>query len=302
MNVYLESGDMISADRILRWVNRSDLTPIPRTLEMTVRSEDGLEGALKEGDRIQTGREMYWYKIVKTERDHPVGYIQHGAGIQSMKVTALLDSCASISYRQKKATVANSPAYIRTLYRMCGADVKFHPDYNPLVGPFACFYGDVPSFAFVRLWQEYFRTLVLREGTFYLYPIPELLGQEPKQVMSEDTTELTSSEFMQRQEIPSYFSVDPYGEFVKGDYSRVRASLYSPRKEIGTLRLMTQVLVTRRIINSKLAEQIQAGDLIVCGGIKQIVITAAHGFEREEGSVDSWTRLWCGEIQNVRPD
>ena len=62
MNVYLsENGDQLPSDVVLKWVGRSDLTPVPRSIEFTAKLIDGVQEKLKVGASFWSGRENLRY-------------------------------------------------------------------------------------------------------------------------------------------------------------------------------------------------------------------------------------------------
>lgn len=54
------------------------------------------------------------------------------------------------------------------------------------------------------------------------------------------------------------------------------------------------MLVTRRVVDSDLAQQILAGDMLEVEGKKLIVITAAHGMTANDGITETKSRFWVG--------
>lgn len=295
MNVWLkENGDLLAGDMIVKWVLRSDLAPVPRTLELTVRVKDGIEQRLKEGAHLWTGRENLKYRIVKTQRNKPSGLVQGKDQLATYTVFALLDSCAQVTFRRERAVIMENTT-MGAVYRSCGANASIGNDLN--VSRFACFVGQVPSFHLAQIMQEEGAALVLRDKVLSMTRISDLMKQTSKDVVGQvDTSELTESEFQLRHEVPAFFSIDEAGAFVKGDTTKARAAMFAPRTKSMQLMNMSKVLVTKRVLDSQMAQQVQAGDVVMIGGVKQVVITAAHVFEGGEGIKQSNSRFWLGEV------
>ena len=150
MNVYLaENGrDLIPGDMIVRWVARSDLVPVPRTLEMTLRIKNGIEKKLVEGAFFWTGHEGLKYQVVKVERRAGSGVVQGNDQMAVMNVTAMVASCVKVSYRIARAVIREN-GRIGELFRACGADIAVAEDIP--VKRFACYAGMVPSFALAQV-------------------------------------------------------------------------------------------------------------------------------------------------------
>ena len=295
MNVYLkENGEQIPGDLILKWVLRSDLTPVPRTLEMVVKLIDGLQAKLAVGNAIWTGRENLKYQIVKVDRADPTGVVQGKDQLQAMKVTALLASCVQIAYRIPRAVVQQN-ATLGALFRACGAQASIGNDFT--VPRFTCLKGRVPSFQLAMALQEEGAALVLRNKQISATRLADLFKQQAMDAVGQaDTSAMMESEFLERHEIPAYFSTDETGAFVMGALETDRNMQYRPRTDERTLRNLSKVLVTRKVMNSDLCEQINAGDLLNIDGTKLVVITAAHAMELQEGTVSSKSRLWLGAM------
>ena len=300
MNVYLADNgrDLIPGDMIVRWVARSDLVPVPRTLEMTVRVKDGIEKRLLEGAFLWTGREGLKYQIVKVQRNSGSGAIQGKDPLAVMNVTAMLAACVKVSYRLGRAVIREN-GKIGEIFRACGADISVATDIP--VRWFAAYAGMVPSFALAQVMQEEGAAVVIREKRLSILRLADLFKQEPKErVGQSDTTDLTESEFLSRQIIPGFFSLNDSGDFVFGDMSQPRAFMYQPRSDERVLRNMTGVLVTKRKMTADMRQDIQGGDIIEVASKRMVVVTAAHVFENDDsttaGITNSNSTFWLGEL------
>lgn len=297
MNLYLKEGerDQLPGDQLLRAVFRSDLVPVPRTLEFTIRVKDGIEKMLVEGGHVWGGYEGLDYRIIKTERHKPSGMVQGKDEYGALSVTALMDACAEVAFRREKAVIANSQQSIGSLYRSCGAKAAIANDIP--VSRFSCLRGGIPSFDLARAMQEECACLVYRDGRLSIMRLPDLFKQEPKDEMGQvENADGAESEFKQRHEIPAFYSIDENGQFVYGSTDKTRAMTYLPRTGERALRNMSRVLVVQRVVNSSLAQPIQAGDLLRVAGKDYAVVTAAHGFIQREGITETVSRFWLGVL------
>jgi hypothetical protein len=209
-------------------------------------------------------------------------------------VVALLASCVRVSYRRDRAVIRDN-GKLGEIYRACGADIAIADDVP--VKRFACFAGDVPSYHLAAAMQEECVALVLRNRRLSLVRLPDFFRQTPVDTLGQaDTTDIVESEFLERHEIPAFLSVNDDGDFVFGDFSRPRNIQYQPCSDERILRNMSRVLVTRRLVESQLAEQINAGDILDVENEKLVVITAVHYAEANEGITESNSRFWVGSI------
>lgn len=296
MNVYLAEGggDQVPGEAITRWVLRSDLAPTPRTVELVIKMTGDLPARFQVGSVFWTGREMLKYEVVKVDRGEPAGVIQGSEPEQAMKVTALLESCAQIAYRRARAVIFQNTT-LGALYRACGARISIGDDFN--VRRFSCMRGQVPSFDLAVALQEECAALVLRNGRINAVRLADLFKQTPiDEVGQTDSSAAIASDFLERHEIPSYFSLAANGGFIMGAFETTRAVDFRPRSDERVLRNLSRVLVRRKVIDSTMCQEVIAGDLMRVGGERLVVMTAAHAYEQRDGTTDSKSRLWLGAM------
>lgn len=297
MNVYLKAdGELIPAEWIVRWVSRSVLAPIPRTMEITFRNTGGLAGKIVEGAKLWTGREHLKYHIVKVVTPEASGLIQGDEHLSVITATAMLDSCIKVGYRTDRAIVRENATF-GEVFRASGAEISIQDDFT--VARFSCLKGMIPSFHLAQSLQEEAGTLVLRDGKISFVRLIDIFKQQPKDlIVQADAAAGVESEFLERHEIPSYFSLDDAGEFVQGDTSVTRGVIYHPRTERRELHNMSRVLVLRKIAPAAMAQSVVAGDAIRVGDETLAVMNAVHVFETSEanGQINSYSRFWLGGL------
>lgn len=294
MNVFLAAGgqDQIPGDLIVRWVARSDLTPVPRTVEITLQAKDGMEERVQVGKSIWTGRELLEYEVVKAKTEMIGGVVQDKDQIGGIAVTALLKSCVGITYVRERAVVLER-ATLGQAYRACGATIPFAEDFQ--LERFTCLRGQVPSFQVTQALQEEGAALVLRDDRLSAKRLSDLLAQEPvDRIGQTNSTDGGESEYLERHNIPSFYSTDDSGAVVMGDFDAARGVRFLPRTSARALRNATRVLVVRRVVDSDLAEQIIAGDALEIDGQRLVVVTAAHQMQAKDGITETSSRFWVG--------
>ncbi|SER35742.1 MULTISPECIES: hypothetical protein [Pseudomonas] len=296
MILYLsKTGNQVPGDLVLDTIQRSDLAPVPRTLEFTVQLRGDLESKLSAGASVWAGREHLEYSIVKRERSAPTGVIQGETPVQAIKYTAFLASCKSLAEPTARAVIGHNES-LASLYLACGARVAIGNDFN--VTRFASLVGDVPSVAIALALQEEGAALVMREGKLSIERLNVLMAQKPVHTIGQgDSSAALNSELLERHEIAMGFSIAPDGSIVKGNYGTSRRTRFIPRQDARTLQNLSKVLVTRRVIDSSPAPHVRAGDIITIGGVSQLVITAAHrDRQRNGGMQDNVSRFWVGDL------
>jgi len=298
MNVYLsENGDQLPTDVVIRWVNRSDLTPIPRNLEFTVKLIDGVEDKLKRGAIVWSGRENLAYKIVKTKREKPLGEVQGKSQQQAMSVIALLASCAPLAEPLAQAVVQREAPFSGIL-RSCGAFLRIGSDFS--VPRFTCLRGRAPSYSVAKVLQEEGAVLVMVGGKLQVMRLTDLAKQTPVDDIGQvDSSAKVDSEFLEFQQIPSFYSVGDDGVIVTGQMGDSRVISFMPKGDARQLRNASCVLVHSKTVDSQQCQQIQAGHVLTVGGENLVVITAAHAAIQKTGAMESYSRLWMGKVVNA---
>ncbi|APQ14643.1 hypothetical protein BJP27_24020 (plasmid) [Pseudomonas oryzihabitans] len=295
MNLYLtKDGEQLPGDLVLEGILRSDLAPVPRTLEFTVRLKDDLEQRLADGASVWAGREHLEYTIVHGDRSPPMGVVQNGTALQAKRYIAFLAGCKGLASPLSRAVIqANAP--LSSIYLACGARVSIAKDFP--VSRFAALVGDVPSVPIAVALQEEGAALVLRNGQLSIERLRNLMQQAPVQFLGQfDSSAYSESQLTEQHQIPMGFSINASGQAVRGDYSLSRRAAFRPHHDERMLRNLSCVLVRRRVLDSSMAQQYQAGDVLDINGAAQLVITAAHRFRQTEGRLDTTSRFWVGDL------
>lgn len=298
MNVYLrDGGDLLPSDIMLNWTGRSDLVPVPRSLEFTCKIIDGVQQKLVKGVSVWAGRENLAYEVVKVDRAPALGQIQGKDQQQAMKVTALLKSCAGIARAVSSAVVSYGNTF-GGLYRACGAYTDVANDF--VVPRFACFRGRTPSYALAQVLQEEGAALVLRGKAIHAMRLTDMSKQAPiDDLGAVDSSAKISSEFLELQDVPSYYTLDDAGAVVTGQMGQNRCIAYMPRGDVRQLRNASSVIIRSRTIDSAICQHVNAGDVLRVAGENLVVITAAHSFDNSDDGQQSRSRLWVGSLVNA---
>lgn len=299
MNILLkETGDQLPTDVVLRWLSRSDLAPVPRTIEFTVKLVDGVESKLTTGASFWSGRENLRYEIVHTDKAQPIGQIQGKSQQQAMNVTGLLYNCANVAKPRQTAVVQEGQTF-GAAYRACGAFTTIANDF--VVPRFSCFRGFEPSIHLVQVLQEEGAALVLRNGQISATRLVDLMAQQPVDNIGQvDSSAKIQSEMHQYQQVPSFFSTNSKADIVNGPMGQGRRMQFQPGLDLRQLRNASSVLVRTKTVDSMICQQIIAGDVLRVAGENLVVITAAHCMENNEGAVEDRSRLWLGKLFDAK--
>jgi len=295
----LSSGQQIRGDLIKSAVLRSDLAPVPLTLEADIRGgDDSMDKLLAEGQTlsISSGDALHIVKSVRVAERASQG-VREMAGV---RITALLASCLGVAYVRSRAIIKENAA-LSSIYRAAGATIRAVEADFP-VPRFYCPVGATPTFHIARVLQDEGGVVRWRSGRLQFVRIPDLFKQQPVITLPSNAALEVDGGFLVRHEVPWFFSLDASGAAVFGNQDKPRAVLYAPFRDAQRLRNMTRCLVHRKTMRINYDGRIGAGDLIAfAGGEKLTVVTAAHVFGSgtdDGGTSDTYTRLWLGAMED----
>lgn len=296
MIIALANDKQIRGDLIQSAILRSDLSPIPVTLEADIRVDDGMDKYLAEGQLLTlgSGDAMRIVKSVKVK----ARAVQGDREMAAIRVTAILDACHSIAFVRSRAVIKENAA-LSAIYRAAGATLKAVAADFP-VPRFCCPIGETPSFHISRVLQEEGGVVRWKAGKLAFFRLPDLFKQKAATDLPSNASDDVESGFLERHEIPWFFSLNDAGSVIYGNRDKPRSVRYSPFKNAQRLRSMSRCLVQRKIVKINYSGQISAGDLINFVGADPLcVITAAHVFESgtDGGGSNQYTRLWLGSLE-----
>lgn len=279
----------LRGDTLVRAVIRSDMAPVPQTVEIEVRA-NGETAGMVEGASLRVGREQVPFLIVKRSSDAPPGLVAGARDMRSFTVIGLLASCAAVASPRRSAVVAYQ-ATIGGVYRACGATASIGGDIT--IPAFACYVGMTPSFEIARALQEQAGGIISDErGRVSFRRLVDLQKELPSRVIERESVAADESGFVERHLVPAAFSTGPDGAFLRGAAGTGRGIIYRPQASQAILANLSRALIVRRMVSSGFAPDITAGQVIEVAGERFVVATAAHAFSAAEQS----STLWLGKV------
>lgn len=299
MIIYLSNGIQIRGDLIKSAVLRSDMSPVPVTLEAEIRTDDDMTKYLSEGQILTLGGETGdALRIVKANRVIN-RMVQGEREMSAIQITAILDACHNIVFVRSRAIIKENSA-LSAIYRAAGANIKAIDADFP-VPRFYCPIGDTPSFHITRALQEEGGIVRWKKGAISFIRLPDLFKQKAVMDLPNNASDDVDSGFLERHEIPWFYSLDDTGAIVIGNQQKPRSVRFSPFKNVQRLYNMSRCLVQRKVTKISLNARLVAGDLInFIDGVPLSIITAAHVFENDtDGSgSNQYSRLWLGSLED----
>ena len=286
----------LRGDVLVRAVLRSDLTPIPQTIEIEVRDVAETDG-MAEGAKIKVGRELLEFELVKEGGQRADGYSEGSRSTGTRTFTGLLASCAPLSRPLQRAVVRYG-ASLGDIYRACGARAPIEADIQ--VPVFVCLRGMVPTFEVAKaLYEGAAAITCIDDGKVSFRRLADLAAAKPMMTMKEDSAERSISPVLEKHLVPFTFTSDPNGAILAGKVESGRTVLHRPFATQDLLNNMSSALITRRKVESGFAPDIMAGQSLKISGSAYTVVTAAHVFTAGGRGADGEqsSTFWVAQFQ-----
>lgn len=295
MQVYSADGTPLRGDLITRVVLRTDLTPIPSTVEIRAVKTRETSAALVEGLIVMVGADMTAYELVRVDNDNSKGMQQGGREVAPIEAFGILASCAALGRRLQRSIIREGSTFA-DIYRSIGATAVIESDFT--VPAFAAFVGMLPTPEIAKVLQEEAAAVFYAGGKVRFRRLVELINTKAAITFPVDRTEETSSDFLERHAIPFVITTTPANAIVTSKREAARGMVYRPRADQRILNNMGTVLVQRRKMRESLSPDFNAGMRVDIGSVPHIVITAAHvrASSTDEGAGEEFTQLWLGEV------
>ena len=294
MQIMLSNGTTLRGDLINKIVYRSDMSPVPATIEAEIRVDDSIRPLLGDKGIINVNGDDFI--IVKPESasgresqgDHPR---------DAVRITCFLAATAPAAYMQPNAIIKEN-CLLTEVYKAAGASIRaVTGDFRAYA--YTCLAGGKPSEGITQMLQEEGGIVRWKAGKLWFFRVGDLFNQTPALTLPDNATDNVQSQLKEHDEIPTFFSFDPTGAAIYGDQSGARRRIYTPRKNQQQLYNMTRVLVRRKVSKINYNEALCAGDIIAYQGTAPLVIvTAAHVFTNsaDGGASVQYSKLWLSAV------
>lgn len=295
MQIADAAGTPLRGDLVTRVVLRTDLTPIPSTIEVEALRTDETVKSLAEGATIQVGGDMIEYLIVRQGVAMTSGLARGTRELATISAVGILNSCAAVGRRLQRSIIREGSTFAE-IYRSIGASAVIDTDFT--VPVFACYVGMLPTPEIARVLQEEAATVYLSGGKLLFRRLDDMIRQKANVEFTADLTEEAKSDYLERHAVPFAFTTTPDGALLATKREAARGIFYRPRADTRILNNVSSALIQRRKMRLGLSPELNAGARVDVDGAAHVVITAAHvrATPSENGAGDEYTQLWLGEF------
>lgn len=294
----VDEGITISTSNLLSATLRTDLVPVPISLEINVQNSDDLEGKLGIGTKLTIGDLGIDLTIIASQ-PFESQTIKDGRRVSGVACVAIPLGCESLITPLSKAVIQDSTS-MNSAMRACGLRAKLGNDV-PLP-KFVCLRGTIPTERIALYAQQESAVIAYQNKKIGAFKITELLKQPEKITLDESAVAWIESDRLQSIRTASYVGVGADGSTYMGeDASTGRNIKQVAGADTRQLKNLGKILIVRGTVLRPLMPEINAGDTVKIGENRYVVITVAHRIDTGSlgGSSVTASKFWIGDLANV---
>ena len=296
MNIQLEDGSSIGGSNLISAIYRTDLVPVPVTLELVVKADDRLRDLLSV-DRLLLTPKGVSLVIVKSQAVNEQS-IKAGRRIGAIHVIAVLAGCEALLGVTNKAVDLKDTSF-NEVYRALGAKIRIKRDVK--LASFTCLKGQLPTTPIAIALQK--EAAVIHhtiDGVSVVRLNDIMLGEAI--MFDKSAVQWVDHPNAVRHGNINYLSIDDNGSDILGTAKAQRSIQYYPRADNRELQNLRRILITKAQIIRQLDERLEAGSLLTVGDQKLVVLTGASYFESGAlgGRSVLTSKAWLAQIEDTK--
>ncbi|MCC3344511.1 hypothetical protein [Psychrobacter sanguinis] len=300
MKLTLSDGSVISGGDLISAIYRTDLVPVPVSLELVVKATDQLRPLLKIGDKI-IAADATSLTIVKSQHIN-MQLAKAGKRVGGLMIIAVLSGCEPLLSVASRATSLNNTSF-NEVYRALGAKIRLKGDIK--LNQFICLKGQLPTKRIAIALQKEASVTAYQGGNMSVVRINDLFKGQAA-MYDKSALQWIDNPHILTHGNTNYLSIDDNGSDIVGTPFENKQIGYYPRADARELQNLRRILVTRAKMVRQLDDQIMAGNLIgVNDGTKTenlVVLTAAHRYDTGAlgGRPIMATQAWLAQLEGQK--
>lgn len=293
MNIQLDSGQAIGGSDLLSAIFRSDLVPVPITLELLVKANDALYSALSVGKQIIIKGEIA-LNIVKSQVLNEQS-VKAGRRIAAIHAVAVLAGCEPLLSVAKQAVSLKNTSF-NEVYRALGAKIRIKRDIK--LEKFICLKGQAPTHAIALALQKEAAVICYQSDGLSVLRLNELMSGDAI-LFDKSAVQWVSNPNITIKGNINYLSIGDNGSDIIGQVREQRPIDYYPRVNNRELQNLRRILITKATITRPLDDRLDAGKLVMVDDKKLVVLTGAHRFDSGAlgGGAVTATKAWLASLE-----
>ncbi|WP_440464321.1 hypothetical protein [Psychrobacter sp. ASPA161_6] len=293
MNIQIEDGSSIG-NNLISAIYRTDLVPVPVTIELVVKADDRLHKLLLIDKKLTTPQGVS-LTIVKSQVINEQS-IKAGKRIAALHIIAVLTGCEPLLGVTKKAVSLENTSF-NEVYRALGAKIRIKRDIK--LASFVCLKGQMPTVAIAKALQKESAVIKHSGKGLSVIRLNELMIGDPT-LFDKSAVQWIDHPNAIRHGNVNYLSIDDNGSDILGTARPERSIEYYPRADNRELQNLRRILITKATITRQLDERLDAGKLIEVDEKTLVALTAAHRFESGAlgGPAVMATKAWLATVED----
>lgn len=292
---FVQQNQSIGHSDLISSVFRTDLVPVPISLELAVLSNEDLEKSLVLGAELVVGEIPTILSVIKVQPIH-TGFIKDGRRIGGIAAIAIPKDCLDLIRPSSKAVILKDTSF-NSAIRACGARIKMGGDI-PLP-EFICLKGSLPTERIATYFQQEASVMRFKDNQISAVKLDDLFKQDA--VLKLDTSMVLWEKNPERElhEKSAYMSVDADGSTVLGgDIQKNQHIVQKAGLDTRQLRNLNKVLVRRGVSLRPISMSFMAGDVFEVESKKYVVVTAAHSIKTGAigGAPSMVSKFWIASL------
>lgn len=294
MNIQLEDGSTIGGDDLISAIYRTDLVPVPVTLELVVKADDRLHELLLTDKTLTTPKGVS-LTIVKSQIINEQS-IKAGKRIAALHIIAVLSGCEALLGVTKKAVSLTNTSF-NEVYRALGAKVRIKRDIK--LASFVCLRGQMPTVAIAKALQKESSVICHSGDGLSAIRLNELMNGAATLFDKSAVQWMNHPNAIKHGNI-NYLSIDDNGSDILGTARAERSIEYYPRADNRELQNLRRILITKATITRQLDDRLDAGKLVTVDDKTLVILTGAHRFESGAlgGPAVMATKAWLAQVED----
>lgn len=296
MNVQLEDGSQIGGGNLVSAIYRTDMVPVPVSLELVVKVDDRLRYLLTIGSKMTTPKGV-GLVIVKSQVINEQS-IKAGRRIAAIHIIAVLAGCEALLGVTNKAVSLKNTSF-NEVYRALGAKIRIKRDIK--LASFICLKGQLPTTPIALALQKEAAVIRFDDDGVSVVRLNELMIGESI-LFDKSAVQWIESPNAIKHGNTNYLSIDDNGSDILGTANAERSIKYYPRADTRELQNLRRILITKAQITRQLDDRLAAGKLITVDDQRLVVLTGANNYESGAlgGRSVMATKAWLAQIENTK--
>lgn len=296
MNIQFEDGSNIGGGSLINAIRRTDLVPVPVTLEMVVKADDSLYSQLICGKKLYIANNVVM-TIVKSQVINAQS-VNAGRRIAAIHVIAVLAGCEPLLSVVSKAVSLSNTSF-NEVYRALGAKVRIKRDIK--LASFICLKGQSPTKPIALALQKEGAVVCHSEKGLSVLRLNELFGGEAILFDKSAVQWINNPSAVDHSNV-NYLSIDDNGTDIIGNTRPERSICYYPRANNRELQNLRRILITKATITRQLDDRLDAGCGVLIDNQRLAVITGAHRYDSGAlgGPSVNATKAWLAQIEDTK--